>query len=528
MKIKTALSITVATFTGILVLTSAFSLNSINGLSSLLSYLTGPAWDTADGAMESNINIQMEIISLQRMHYGGGSQTEALEELNTAKAGTRENLDRLMSAGLIDSSRTKELQRRFEQYQLIRDQVLANIKDTVQFEAYVKETWEFLDYVAAIEEIADGKVEKEIDNVSSLKSKALNTQIISIVLGLAVAVVLFIYIHNSVLKPLERLQANLTDLTQGNGDLTVRLPQQGDSEIDQVAKLFNSFVSKLQTTMQDVRAASQNLQNNSQHINQSINSANEIIDQQHLATTRVAAAIEEMTNILEQMGEHTKQATNTANDAVSSAQDGRHVVAETRRGIEDVASEIDTASQVIEQLDKDSEGIAQMLETIRSIAEQTNLLALNAAIEAARAGESGRGFAVVADEVRSLASRTQDSTQEIESIITKLRSGSANAVTVMQQAQLKSGTVKDYSERATDSLSSIEQSVERMRRTNQEVSGASVEQRQAVNEISQSIHAIARQSDDTRSAAQGASRQSSELNQQVQTIENKLQQFKLA
>lgn len=527
MKIKVALIIAVIGFTTVILITSALGMRNVNDLSNLLSYLTGPAWDTADGAMEGTIGIEAQMVGLQRLRHNDGDPAESRAILNKGIAMANEALARMTESGLMAQDQMTRFTKAMSNYVTQRDLLIEEPENQQIFQRYLEVSARLLELIEEIEEEADSKVENENSRVATLQSRAKRTQIAGIILCLALSALLIWYIHKAVLKPVERLKQNLLDLSQGNGDLTVRLPAKGHSEFDEVARAFNAFVEKLQKTISEVQQSSTQLKTSSRSIDASIHKANSAIDQQHLSTTRVAAAIEEMTNILQQMTNHTANATSAANKAMDTAHEGADIVKETQAAIDIVTKEIDQASTVIEQLDKDSQGIASMLEIIRSIAEQTNLLALNAAIEAARAGESGRGFAVVADEVRSLASRTRDSTQDIEGIVNKLRSGSANAVSAMQQAQQKSRSVCERSDVATDSLNSIAESVTRMCDINAELANASSEQRQAVNEISESIHFIAHQSEDTHRAGKMVSDQSHELQEQVDRIEEKLGQFRV-
>ena len=158
---------------------------------------------------------------------------------------------------------------------------------------------------------------------------------------------------------------------------------------------------------------------------------------QQAETAQVATAMTEMNATVQEVANNTQITSQAASDVTREAIQGRQAMEQTVEQIQQLADEVEKAAEVVGGLEKNSQEIGAVLDVIKGIAEQTNLLALNAAIEAARAGEQGRGFAVVADEVRTLASRTQQSTEEINKMIEKLQVGSRQAVTAMGQSREK-------------------------------------------------------------------------------------------
>lgn len=207
-------------------------------------------------------------------------------------------------------------------------------------------------------------------------------------------------------------------------------------------------------------------------------------------------------------------------------QDGRNVMQHTLKTIEALAQEVENSAQVISRLSEDSTQIGSVLDVIRGIAEQTNLLALNAAIEAARAGEQGRGFAVVADEVRTLASRTQASTLEIQSMIERLQTDASNAVKAMQQGQVQAQQGLSQAAQAENALQTISQSVTRINDMNIQIATAAEEQSSVAEEINRNIVNISQSADATAEGAKQTASAGDELAKLAARLQNLVGQFK--
>ena len=233
--------------------------------------------------------------------------------------------------------------------------------------------------------------QKNISNFA-ISFSLIGTLIASLI-GISVAIV----ITKGILTPLKATNRILKDMSQGDGDLTVRLPVETKDEIGDLANNFNAFVSKLQSIMGDVAKVTSELGSASEKMAAIVVQTSAGVEKQKMETATVASAISQMSSSVRDVSCNAVSASDAAGGADTEAKEGRGVVQSTVKAITTLATEIEQSSSVIEKLKDNSENIGTVLDVIKSIAEQTNLLALNAAIEAARAGEQGRGFAVVAD-----------------------------------------------------------------------------------------------------------------------------------
>ena len=237
----------------------------------------------------------------------------------------------------------------------------------------------------------------------------------------------------------------------------------------------------------------------------------EEMKKQYSAIDQVATAVNEMTATVQEVARNTADASSAAASASAEAQDGALQSTNAIGAIEALDSEIKSATKVIEVVKEESTKIGSVLDVIRGIAEQTNLLALNAAIEAARAGEQGRGFAVVADEVRTLATRTSDSTQEIESMVKSLDQKTTDAVQKMHAATGQASSSVDSVEQAAMSLGEIAGSIRNITVMNQHVAEATKQQSEVSEDINRNITAI-------QQIAEGVVESSSEISESSERV----------
>ncbi len=318
-----------------------------------------------------------------------------------------------------------------------------------------------------------------------------NTIVGGIIVGMLVITAIFFFSYQIFIqKKLTRINNALSDIAQGEGDLTRRLDDSGRDEISGIAGSFNLFMEKLQSTITGFIGGVNDLVATSEQVAQGASGAREKMQGLQSQTDQAATAITEMTASISEVAQNAQVSASTAADAEKSSSEGKQIVAKASASIDNLASEMEKAGDVIQSVRDDSDKIGSVLDVIRGIAEQTNLLALNAAIEAARAGEQGRGFAVVADEVRTLANRTQQSTEEIQSMIEHLQQGAQNAVEVIELGKEKTAASVVETQNVSNSLNHISSLVSNISEMNLLIASAAEEQSCVSENINQNIVSI--------------------------------------
>lgn len=310
--------------------------------------------------------------------------------------------------------------------------------------------------------------------------------LVSLVLGTLIASI----IARMITRPLLTAVEAMHDLADGEGDLTRRLDTRGRSELAQVAHNFNRFAGKVQQLVAQVARGVEDLLGEVSGVTAVVQESQRGVQRQREQTGQVASAIAEMTSSVAEVASSANRAAVSAQQADENVQSGQTVIENTIASINALADQIETGVGVIDTLSEDVDSIGSVLDVIKGIAEQTNLLALNAAIEAARAGEQGRGFAVVADEVRTLASRTQESTREIESMIERLHAQARAAVDAIEMGRQKAVASVDHASRAGVAFGEITGSVTTITNMNLQIAAAAEQQSAVAAEISRNVDGI--------------------------------------
>ncbi|HWR88287.1 MAG TPA: methyl-accepting chemotaxis protein, partial [Acidiferrobacterales bacterium] len=366
---------------------------------------------------------------------------------------------------------------------------------------------------------------EEYDRAASL-SAALRNALLVMVLLAVIGGGLFAYatvrrVTNSVVT-LEEATNRLAD-----GDLLVKVNDTHEDELGHISRAFNRMAERFKQSLGEVSASTSQLAAAAEEMSAVSQQASHGIRNQQSGTEQVAAAMHEMTATVQEVARNTASAATAAREADGVAKSGNAEVQQAIKAIGALATEVDHAAQVIQRLSDDSKAIDVVLEVIRGVAEQTNLLALNAAIEAARAGEHGRGFAVVADEVRTLASRTQQSTQEIREMIERLQSGASEAVAVMVRGREQAQASVQQAERAGTALGTIARAVANITDMSAQIASAVEEQSTVAEDINRHIVSISQVSTQTAAGAQQTAAASDELARLAAHLQGMVNQFRL-
>jgi len=337
-------------------------------------------------------------------------------------------------------------------------------------------------------------IEKVVNEYALTAEKSLDEKmsyILFIALALIIITIAIIYIvATKIVTPIQNMAANLNDIAQGEGDLTLRLAVKGHDEIAQLGKSFNLFVDKLQSTISEINTSTNGINKAGANISQqSSNIATQLL-QHNDETEQVVSAITEMSSTANEVATNTNQVAEATLAVTAEVLNAQECVDVSLAEVSALVKEIDGASKSMDSLSEQSQKINNVLTVIGAIAEQTNLLALNAAIEAARAGEQGRGFAVVADEVRNLASRTQASTLEINEMLNELHRLVEQSVNAMELSQERSVRSVDSSRAISDSLSSVTSSITSINDMSTQIATAATEQSSVTEEINRNVYSI--------------------------------------
>lgn len=529
MKIKTKLYLGLGVMLCSIVLSSAIARYGNNQLINAIEFITGPAWATADGAMEGTIELQAQIIALQRFAVGEKTLSETQATVGSSFAAMNEAFDRLKQARLIESSQVEQLDQFLKQFEqdkkaLLNSQSLAR---TAALEELITNSDSMQTFIAELEETGDSKVElTAVALEGTIRQVSISTFAALGITFLIAAFILYMA-KKSVITPLQSMVVKLEKLGSRHGNLTEIIEVNSDDEVGEVGQQINRFIGVVYDAMVQVNHVVNGTMQLTQKIGLDLHSIDEKARAQNSDTDQIAAATHEMSESLRQVASSASETQNASVQVQNQSYSGQDTLKNTLAALDSVVQSLNEASSVISTLEKDGQNIGAVLEVIRSIAEQTNLLALNAAIEAARAGESGRGFAVVADEVRSLATRTHDSTIEIQTVVERIQHGSGRAAEVMRSSQELADNVSQQAQSAMELFDGITRSIELLNDLNLQIKSATDEQQNVAEELNERIAGISSSANSNAQLTQSGVRMKNDLLKEMKALGELIKRFGL-
>ena len=362
------------------------------------------------------------------------------------------------------------------------------------------------------------------DRKSSIMNEVWMNMLSSIALILT-AIYLFSCFSRSMMDSISRIKDCVNSVA--DGDLTVYADILSSDEMHAIGDDVNVMVGNTKSLVEKVLSATNDLVDTAQNNSHSANQTSERIYQQNIEVEQVATAMNQMSATVQEVASNAEQTASSTASADNDSKAGYTIVQNTIDSIGSLANELEAASSSINELQNNVNGIGSVLDVIQGIADQTNLLALNAAIEAARAGESGRGFAVVADEVRTLASKTQESTEEIRQMIDKLQNSASLSVKSMISGNEKSQQTVEDAHKAGEALKQISESVGHISLMGEQIASAASQQSSVADEINRSIMSVKEISEITGQAASDSAKNSQFLNEVAGNLKQLVAQFKV-
>lgn len=460
---------------------------------------------------------------------------EALANAKNYAESTRDNLNQLKSINPKLSAEADKILNNFEAYFQVAFGVSESmVNNTADFSkigelsakmnnGFEQTTANLKQFTAARLAAFENAIQDSNDAASSIIYLGIIMGVVTTLLLFATAIPIVKGIKGSIVKVVDSLR----DIAQEDGDLTVRIQTNSEDEIGELVKWFNQFMEKLQGVVRDIVNTTLPLSKLAQDLNHLTEETNQIIDVQRHSADSAKRAVDDMSHSVSAVAESAAEASSAANDASGAAKDGQNVVDSTVRSIQDLANNVKETGDVIQKLESDSNQVGVVLDVIKGIAEQTNLLALNAAIEAARAGEQGRGFAVVADEVRTLASRTQKSTEEIQTTIEQLQNAARMAVSAMDKGIERAEQSVETANKAGSSLSVITETISRISQMNDQIARSTEEQQTVSNTIVSHVDEINQRTEETSSSSGKLAEAGAELAELATNLEAIARQFKV-
>ncbi len=361
---------------------------------------------------------------------------------------------------------------------------------------------------------------------TTMKSEIIRIALFSLVLLTLLSVVTGRFFAAMIITPIQRFVSAINRIVNGDRiNLSYRIDSDGTGEFAELAGLLNRMLDSNRNAIIQIIDAGSQLGSSAEQLMEVATKTKNLIHHQYQQTEQVATAMNQMSSTVHNVASNAEQTAFKAGEGDRQAQGGSTVISNTINNINRLYHNIADAEQTVKKLRQDSEEIGSVLDVIRGIAEQTNLLALNAAIEAARAGEQGRGFAVVADEVRTLASRTQDSTQQIQEMIERLQSGAFGSAQVMEQSCKMVSETADQAQSGQTALKQITSVIAQINDMTAQIATAAEQQSAVADEVNRNVSKISHASGETLEASEAVNRSSQEMRKLAEHLQTVVRVF---
>ncbi len=374
--------------------------------------------------------------------------------------------------------------------------------------------------------VALASLKEQQQLIRDVKNSVVSQQLIMTVILAIIVLGIMALLIRSIVSPLQQLNHQVEQLSGGHGDLTRTLKLDTHAELIELSGGFNRFLQKLRDMINALKSGSNNVREMSADNQRISQTTRENTDQQQQEMDNVVTATQEMSATAHEVSRIASDAAGKARDIHATINESQQILSGAASSVQQLTNSMGSATESISRVASRSDDINGILEVIRNVAEQTNLLALNAAIEAARAGEQGRGFAVVADEVRTLASKTHDSTAEIDALISSLQQEVQTTVDIIEQGNKTATGAMDSTRQANDALHTVVSAIGDIADHINQVATAAEEQSSTSNEITHNLTVIGDATQTLARLAQEASLSSEEVAAELDKLDAQLNQLK--